>query len=190
MSSKQLAALALAAMTLTTAGCGSSSKNGSTTTVAGAPAASTSSPVTTASTSTQASSLPPAVAVSVANGKPLTRARWIAKGDAICAELNRELQALKVKRAGELPRVLPQAAAYVRTEVVQLAKLVPPASKASDWKRFLSATLQWAEGTAKLAEFAKLGDSITVSPVAKATIALHGRLVSMAQHDGFKVCSR
>lgn len=180
----QLGALALTllATMLAAAGCGGSSKTtettASTTTTTGA---STPAVPTTASV--------PAVTVTVASGKPLSRAQWIAKGDAICVRLSNELEGLSVKKAAELPRVLPLEAAYVRNEVAQLAKLVPPASKASDWQQFLTAGLQWAEGSAKLAEDGKLGDAITKAPLATAVVAIHEHLKQIAKIDGFQHCS-
>jgi hypothetical protein len=185
MPREQLAALVLATTALAAAGCGSSSKSGSATT-----AASTAAPSTTVATTTTSNRLPPAVTVPVASGKPLTRAQWLAKGDAICAHLFKELKPLSIKGTEELPRVLPQAAAYERAAVAELAKLVPPASKARHWQTILRTTLRSAEAEAKLAEYGKLGAAITKSPVATAMIALQKHLGEMAKHEGFKVCSR
>jgi hypothetical protein len=187
MSYQRLAALALAAITLTAAGCGSSKSETTTTT---ATTSATAPPVGTA-TSTQTSAPPSHTSskIVVATGKPLTTAQWIAKGDAICGNLGRELQTLKVKVAAELPRVLPQAAAYERDEVAQLEKLVPPRSKVKDWKKFLTESLQWAEGSAEMAESVRFGDSVVNTPIAKATFIAHAHVLSIAGHQGFKVCS-
>jgi hypothetical protein len=185
MSRQQLAVLVLAATTFAAAGCGSSSKGGSATT-----AASTAALSTTVATAASSNTVPPAVAVPVASGKPLTRAQWLAKGDAICARLFRKLEPLAIKKIRELPRVLPQAAAYQRAAVAKLAKLVPPTSKAGDWQVFLRTTLRSAETEAKLAEYGKLGEAITRSPVGTAMVALQKHLAEMAKHDGFKVCLR
>lgn len=179
---KYLVAFALAATTLAAAGCGGSSKAGSTSASAGTtPTTTTAAPVSTVPV--------PTVTVKVASGKPLARARWIVKGDAICARFHAELEAVHVKRAAELPRVLPQVAAYERAEVVQLARLVPPASKASDWQQFLNATLQEAEASAKLVEYARLGDAITRTPLAATMISLHNYRTKIAKRDDFKKCS-
>jgi hypothetical protein len=178
-----LAALALLA-TVPMAGCGGSSKSGETSTSAAT------TPTTTAAGTTAANTVPVlTVTVKVASGRPLSRAQWIARGDAICARLNRELDAISVKVAAELPRVLPQEAAYERAEVAQLATLVPPASSANDWQEFLNATLQWAEGSAKLAEYGRFGDAITRTPLAATVIAVHEHVLRIAKRNGFKACS-
>jgi hypothetical protein len=180
-----LVALALLATTLMAAGCGGSSKAGETST-----SAATTPTTTAAGTTAAANTAPvPTVTVKIASGKPLTRAQWIAKGDAICARLNRELDAISVKTAAELPRVLPQEAAYERAEVAQLATLVSPASSAKDWQEFLNATLQWAEGSAKLAEYGRFGDAITRTPLAATVIGIHEHVMKIAKRNGFRACS-
>ncbi len=185
MSRKQLAALALAAISLAAAGCGSSKSE----------ATSTAASTTTASAKTTSTSVaePPAttlptVKVTVARGKPLTRAQWIAKGDKICGRYQAEIETLSVKKVSELPRVLPQEAAYVRAELGQLVKLVPPAAHAKEWQQLLNATLQWAEGSDMLASQPNLGGALLSSPVGRAVIAVHSNVVQIANHAGFKVC--
>jgi hypothetical protein len=189
--SAQFTAIALAAA-FAAGGCGGASKEVSSATTASTEKA-TSTPSTAsgpATTSSPSPTPPPAVAVPIATGKPLSRSQWIARGDAICAKLNGELSKLPTSKISELPRVLPHAAALERVEVGQLAKLVPPASRTHDWERFLTDTLQWAEGSAKLAGYAKLGEAITASPVATATLAIHNQLTKLAKRDGFKDCSK
>lgn len=183
---EQLAAFVLAVSMLVVAGCGGSSKSGSATTAANTAVSST----TTATTATSSATLPPVVAVPVARGKPLTRARWLANGDAICTRLFGEVKQLSVKGVNELPRVLPQAAAYERATVAELAKIVPPASKANDWETFLRTFLRSTQVEVKLAEYGKLGGAITRSPVATAWLTDQSKLRNIAKHDGFKVCSR
>ena len=190
-----LAALVLTATTIAMAGCGGSSKSGQATTSATTTTPTTSSTATTATTGTGATTNAgstatlPAVKVQIASGKPLTKAQWISQGDAICARLSKELKAVSVKVSGELPRVLPRAAAYERAAAIEFAKLVPPTSRASDWQQYVNETLQWAEGTTKVAETAKLGDAITETPLVRATTATYEHLLKLAKHDGFKVCS-
>jgi hypothetical protein len=188
MSSKQLAALALTTAALAAIGCGSSSKSVS------SKSASTSSAASTASTRTVTpTELPrvtlPVASVKIASGKPLTPARWIARGDAICGHLQGELEKTAIKRLADLPRVLPRWAAYVRVEVGQLAKLVPPASKASGWQQYLNEALQWGEGVAKLAESTTAGNAILKSPLANAVARVHDHIQKVAKLYGLKECS-
>ena len=180
MSHARLTALALAATSLVLAagGCGGSSKS-----------ASTEASTSAASTTTTTAATLPNVPVAIAPGRPLKRAQWIVKGDAIWSRLNTELEAVHVKKVAELVRVLPQEVAYERAAVTQLAKLVPPPSKADDWRQFLGAMLQWAEGSSELAAYAKLGDTITRSPLATATGAVHKQMNQIARYDGLMACS-
>lgn len=176
-----LVAFALVSSILMVTGCGGSSKSGETKT----------STVTTGTSNTSADTTAtvPQVIVKPASGKPLTRASWIAKGDAICKRTNIQIEALHVKVAAELPRILPQSAAYERAEVASLSKLVPPPAEASNWQKFLTATLQWAEGSDKLAELGRYGDSIMSTPLATTVTQIHERAMRIARRTDFKECS-
>lgn len=178
-----LVALAIATSALAASGCGGSSKS----TASSDLTTSTASGSTTAVTKTS-STIPQVAHVSVSGGKPLTKTLWVSKGNAICRHLHAELETLKIKKTAELPRVLPQAAAYERDAVNEFAKLVPPRSKTNDWEQFVTGTLQWAEGSAKVAEEAKLGDAITQSPAASATLVVQRQLSLIAGRDGLVAC--
>jgi predicted outer membrane protein len=103
---------------VTAAGCGSAK---------GKTPATTSSYTATATTASETQS-----------GKPLTRAEWIAAGEAICKRTNAQLGSLHIKSLKDYARVLPQAASYDQAESSELGRLVPPASMASDWKKRVS----------------------------------------------------
>ncbi len=181
-----LLALALLATVLATSGCGGSSKSGST----GTPAAATTPATTTAAGTTATTASIPVVTVKASSGKPLTRAQWMAKANALCTNLKNELSLLHVKFAAEFARTLPQEAAYVRVEVAHLAQLVPPASEASNWQQFLNAGLQWAEGDMQMLKYANQGAHILTSPAARATIAVYARVLALAKRSGLKACSQ
>jgi hypothetical protein len=174
----------LTATMLLIAGCGGSSKSPGITT--SAPMATT----TIAATVAPSPASVPTVKVTMASGKPLSRAKWIAEGDAICAHFNQELNKLSVKSTSELPRELPQAAVYIRSKVAELSKLVPPTSKASAWQEILNGNLQVAEYATKLATYTTLGNAITKTPLAKAITRTDNHTQSLATSIGFKDCSR
>lgn len=176
-----LAAVALAATTLAASGCGGSSKT----------AASSSSASTTPATTATVATPPPTTtaAATVATGNPLTPAQWIAQGDAICARLNAQINAIRVRSSADLARALPQIAAYEQAGLTQLVKLVPPASRASDWKQYLTDLRQSAINSRKVAESAH-GPQFTLSaPLVAATSRINEGLKAIAKRDGFKECS-
>jgi hypothetical protein len=161
MSTKQLAAVALAAAALTAAGCGSSEK------------AATSSTATTAASqpgqSTGAGQTKPVGSdeeITVSSGVPLSRKAWIAKGDAICGRTNAKLSTTTASSPRDFGRLLPQAAGYERAEATELAALVPPRSTANDWQHIVS-NLQKS----------------TAAERAEAAI------LAITKRDGFKTCS-
>jgi hypothetical protein len=174
------AALALAATTLAVSGCGGSSKAGSTTTARAATA-----PATTASTTNAPI---PTTPVTIASGKPLTRAQWIARGDAICARTNMKLKAISVVSTRDYARVLPQAAIYDRIEATELSKLVPPASMARDWMQIVNGYQLFGDYTSRVAEYAQANNFAPATPLTQMGEKVHKHLAAIAKRDGFKQC--
>ncbi|MGA9874414.1 MAG: hypothetical protein WBQ21_01230 [Solirubrobacteraceae bacterium] len=182
----QLFALALAATALAVSGCGGSSKAGSTTTVATAPVTTTT-PATTTSADTPA---PTTAAAKVATGKPLTRAKLIAQGDAICARANTKLSAVSIASYKEFPRVLPQVALYNTIELKELSKLVPPASLTSDWARIISSDQLYSEYINRIANYAQANNYSSATPLIHTAESIHKQLTEVAKRAGFKHCSQ
>jgi hypothetical protein len=162
----QLAALALAAAAVIASGCGSS-KNEST-------AASTSTPSTTATAAT---------------GAPLSLARWISEGNAICKNTEAKLATLNAHTQAQLANELPLAASYYTVQAEELAKLVPPKSMAHDWEQIIDDIHLFSEYTDKAAEYIKTAHKVDGPALAKAT-NLQRQVVAMVKHDGFTHCVR
>ncbi len=187
----QLAAAALATASLAAAGCGGSSKTQSvaatsTTAASSAPASSAQAsppPVTT--------NVRPATGtkVKIASGAPLPLHTWIAKSNEICARLSAELGAIKVSKTAEIVRVLPQAAAYERAAVLQLARLVPPASRVAGWQRYLDIMMERSQDSLKIVQLASLGDAISRAPIFAAVSALQHERRAIAQRAGVDECA-
>jgi hypothetical protein len=179
-----LAALALAAGALATPGCGSSSKpTGASTVTTQAATAATTAPPGKSPLTAAADAAPP-------SGKPLTRAQWIAKGDAICARLAAQRMGSTVKTQQEFARALTQYALYDRSELPQLAKLVPPSSKENDWQEFLTGLREVSTNSVALAKIAQAGNFDVNLPLLATTQLIRERIHALARHDGFKQCSR
>lgn len=174
----RFAAFAVAASTaLAASGCGSS-KPASTSSVA--------SPTTT-------TTVPPSVAttpVTLATGKPLTRAQLISRGDAICASAITKLTATTVRSTPEFARVLPQAAIYLGTEAEGLSRLVPPASMTRDWTRIVNDIHFASEYTTKSAQYLKEKLEKSAGQLYAKANLLNAQSKAIAKRDGFKRCSR
>ena len=169
----QIAALVLAATTLATAGCGGSSKTGSTGASTGPAAAST----TAASTTTK-----------LAAGKPLTRAELIAKADAICKQFNAQRKLVKFRSTADYVRLLPVMAGYEATVHAKLGNLVPPASIANEWQQIVGGFQQMANASAEVAEDVRTHNYVA----ARSLLASFQHVVSqtdpVAKRIGFKDC--
>lgn len=181
MSAKQLAAIGLAAAALTATGCGGSSKNTTTSTTA--------SVVTSATTAAQTKPSTTGAEIKVSSGKPLPRAVWISKGDAICGRVNVKLSTTSAQTQQDFARLLPQSAAYERQEAVELSKLVPPATMRADWQQVVTDLQKFSELSIKAGEYAAVNNFELARPIAKAGNRAQEDMVLVAKRDGFKVCS-
>jgi hypothetical protein len=172
----QLAALALAVAAVTASGCGSS-KTGSTTTAA----------ETTASTASTASvNTTPAT---IATGAPLSRARWIAEGDAICATTNDKFATLGARNNTQFLRALPQAAIYYTSESEDLSKLVAPKSMTHDWEQIVDDIHLTGEYANAVAQDIKANQQQSGVQLLRKAEELRKDTLHIAKRDGFKWCS-
>ncbi len=165
----QLAAFTIVATALVACGCGSSK---------------------TATTRTTASVDTVPVPVSLATGKPLTRAQLIVRGDAICANTNLRTGTLSAKTGSESLRTLPQVVIYYRAEVQSLGKLVPPASMAHDWRQIVTDIQRYSEYTNTAVRYAKENNFGAARLHYKNAITLLEQWPAIAGRDGFKQCSK
>jgi hypothetical protein len=129
-------------------------------------------------------------AVTVASGKPLSRSQWTGQGDAICTRLVAQLAGSTSKTSAEFARALGQSAVYVRASVAQLAKLVPPASKETDWQEYLTGLQEIAANSVTLAQITQAGGFNGQLPIMRTTQTILKRIQALVRHDGFKSCSR
>jgi hypothetical protein len=175
----QLFALALAAIALAATGCGGSSKSAT-----GNAAATTPSTARTAPTPTR-----PAHTIALATGTPLTRARWIAKGDAICARVNREVAGTPANSVSDYARLLPQIAAYYSKEATDLSKLVPPTSMAHDGEQIVNGLQLLSEYLSKSGQAFQAGNVSAGSQLFRTALTIQEQPIAVAERDGFKKCT-
>jgi hypothetical protein len=176
MSSTSLIAALAALTTLSVIGCGSSDRAR---TIAS----------TTQATETRSTKFASGQEITVSAGKPLQRAIWIRRGDAICGRVNAKLSSTTVKTPQDLARLLPQAAAYDRAEAIELSRLVPPPSMRADWQQVVTGLQKFGEFSAKAAAYIEANNSNGSVPAIATANRIQSQLVSIAKRDGFKVCS-
>jgi hypothetical protein len=177
MSHMRLGALALAAAALAGSGCGESSKSATETTA------------TTASTAKAASSIPTTATVKLAKGKPLTRASWIAKGDAICAPVDRKLQAASSRSRSEYTSLLPRVALYLRIEAAKLSKLTPPASMRTDAEQLVSGIQLLSEYLSRAGMSFRAGYAGSGNQLFRTALTVQRQPFAIARRDGFTKCT-
>jgi hypothetical protein len=173
-----LAALALVAVALVASGCGGSSKSGTSTATLAATTTAAPTPTTL-----------PSPTVKLATGRPLTRAKWIAEADAICAHVNTEAGAISVRSGSEYVTALPQVAVYYSTEAKNLSNLVPPASMAGDHARIVNGLQLFSEYLSKSGQALATGNKSAAGQLYRAAVGVQKRLIAVAKRDGFKRCT-
>jgi hypothetical protein len=125
---------------------------------------------------------------SAGSTKPLTRSELIARGDAICRRINAQLNA--IRSAKDYARL----GAYEQAAVVEMRRLTPPSSMASDWGQVVSGAQARADATAKIGTYPPEGAFATRKPAVRAAYAAAGtgmqQMVTAARREGFKDCAR
>jgi hypothetical protein len=166
MNGTHATALALAVTTLV-AGCGNT--------------ASTKQTIPAATSSAQAEIPAPAKAVS--------RAQLIASADAIC----RGIQAKRAQASHANQSIATEGSRdikYLQLEYTELARLTPPQSLATDWKRIVADSHAQAVAAARLVEYAeahRLGQAGSI--LSQMGNAEH-RIAAIAERDGFHACAQ
>ena len=181
------ASIALTAVAFAASGCGGSSTSTQTTTVASTQPAATTTAQSTATTPVVTTH---ATTVKLATGTPLTRAAFIAKGEAICARTNAELSSSVVKSHQDLLRVLPQAAIYDKTEAQELSRLVPPSALAQSWTQIVNDFQRFGEYSDRVAEYARANDRKSQQSLTTTAEKLHEKVAALAKRDGFNECAQ
>lgn len=181
-----LAAPALV-LALVVAGCGGSSKSSSQTTPVAQTTSSTSTaqttPATQTGTSTQTSQ--------VSSGKPLGQAELAAAANAICGRIRTHLSHNRFKTQKEIGAAAPGISAYEHASLLEMEKLVPPASLASDWKQILDGVKTLSSDAATIGVYARADRLET--PAGRSMLVVTGQhgtvAASIARRDGMEQCA-
>lgn len=178
-------ALMVGAAALVASGCGGSSK-----TSPASRTASRSVPPTKVSATMQTEPQIPTSGIPLASGRPLSKAEWIKRGEAICTRSNTRAAAITATQPREYATALPQIALYVRLEARELSKLVPPTPKAHDWARYVDGL--WLASQYAVEAANKLKAKATFQTARSALIranSLHEEIDKIAKRDGFTECA-
>jgi hypothetical protein len=173
----RLPVFVLIAVTLAAGGCGGS-KGGS----------STASSTTVSGAGTSASSQVSSTATG--SGKPLSAAQLVAKADAICAQLNTELDRDHIRRQQDIARIVPHRVAAEQAALTALSILTPPASMAHDYRQMLATRRTLIEDTTKLGQAAAADGTNADTSLYASSTALVRQMATTAQRDGFKSCGK
>jgi hypothetical protein len=116
----------------------------------------------------------------------------IAKADAICTRLNREI-ARALPRKVTLDKVgkfAPIDAALEHKALGRLGRLHAPSILAGDWRQMLQYGRELERKLVELGERAKANDPSAFARLGESKKALHEKLRSIATRDGFNACSQ
>jgi hypothetical protein len=116
----------------------------------------------------------------------------VAKADAICNELNRQLAAEHVANTGdhELARITPVSAALEEQAIHELSALTPPASLAHEWQEMMSVRRTLTRELKQLGHAAKVNDELRVQGLIVSKKLSHHKLEVLATQAGLAACAR
>lgn len=174
------AALALIAVVIFLPGCGSGKTGGRSLSTSGQVASNGSSgaPVP--------SGLP-------TGGKPLSKAKLIARADVICARLNAQLAAAKdvvTNDQATIAQIASRRSNTEQTALLRLRKLTPPTSLLRDWEQILAYRGMVVSDLAKVAEAAASNNRKAANSVLLAATDIVKRLSATAKRAGFSECGK
>jgi len=173
-------ALALCCGALVLLGCGGSSDPSSRRRTAS----------TGSATSSRATVPKAAPSVAKAASKADERAQFIARADAICARVNRELSAVKKKGPKPILRVVPGNIVIERGALGELRALAAPASTATAWQQILDLRRIALQELLALVRATRHQQASSITKLIFSKKATHGKLLAAGQSSGFKDCAR
>jgi hypothetical protein len=161
---------ALAAVGLGVSGCGSSS-----------------SPRASSSAVSSQSSTPSSTAV-----PPLSHSQLVARADAICKRVNKEIEATKSTSATlqEIKRFAPRHETIERSGLAELSRLTPSGADRKAWEHILADRQKLTSELVTLVHDVNGGDTATIKALAASKKRSHAQLLKDAHKAGFKDCSR
>jgi hypothetical protein len=166
------------------AGCGGSSTTTSQTRSSSASAAA---PAPTQTTQTSAKSPVPAARADV-----LSRSQLTARADAICKQVQAEINAVKPKTVSdaEIVRLVPGRATSERHAAVALGKLTPPTAIAADWQLVVRYRRTLAHELEDLVEAARHHATHAIAMLGTTKQRNHEQLLAAAKRVGVQECGQ
>jgi hypothetical protein len=120
---------------------------------------------------------------------PLTRAEWIARADAICADANARIEALgEPKNAGELAGMTEDAVAINDKALASIRALQPPPEIEEQVVRALELSERQNEIAHAIAEAAGKGDRVSVQNLVAELAPLESEARDIAKAIGLEQC--
>jgi hypothetical protein len=178
MLTRCIGALMLAAVAVAASGCGGTAKSSSQT--ASAPASSTSSTAAVATSSTTSTTT-----------APLTSAELTTKANAICYGIIAKRDSIKISTIQDYVIYAAQLAAYDNGAVLEMRKLTPPASMATDWHQIATNAQTLANTISKFGTYVSVhhtnGGTSSLNMAVERSI---DNIVAISKRDGFKECTR
>jgi hypothetical protein len=126
---------------------------------------------------------------SSSKGQSQTRAKLIASADTICHRVNATRDSVAIISPQEYTRILPLVADE-RSAVVELGKLVPPATLASDWSRIVANFRLIAADTRTYVQSLKAQDVKGAEEALRSMQTAQQHMVAVTRHDGFSDCAQ
>jgi hypothetical protein len=183
MSRTHIIAMALASMTLAAAGCGGGSSGRASSNDLGKDVSSVS--------SQKAGGVPSSAPLVKAVLTGLSRAEFIAKGNAICKRLRLRIEAVNIRMTQEYGSALPRLAAQERAAFAEMAALrLAKSSLDAEWRQYIGEGLKLADYTAQLAQTLTSSDRKSSRALAVGAVRTQRAMHLIAGRLGVDRCAR
>jgi len=135
--------------------------------------------------------LVPLAVAGCGGGKHNTKQDLIAKGDAICHDVNAKINALpKPKSRTQIVAYVAKGEVIERDGVKSFQALKVPAAQKADVAAYVGAVQQAIALSARVGAVAAAGDAAQTQQLLAQATPLHQQAVAAAQRIGFKECSK
>jgi hypothetical protein len=125
------------------------------------------------------------------NGKPLTKAEYASKADAICGKYNEQITAFaNPKNLSDLAKVADKTLSILDQAIGDLSKLVPPASEKALSDQWLAQVRNLKDDLQEIRDKAKAGSIQGVQAVVPKATDHNAKSNALASQLGMSVCNK
>jgi hypothetical protein len=131
----------------------------------------------------------PVLAAGCGGGGELSRSELVAKGDAICARVNKQIaKEPDPKNAADLERLAKRTVEISGPAIEDMEALEPPSELKDEFEKFVASLKRQRDLTRQIGEAAGAGDTAKVQRIGSDAQKAQAEYASQTKKIGFKEC--